>query len=246
MASKKQGLSDRRLFLARAGGAAASVAAGIVLPPQALGSALSTQIQPDRGTTTVWLLDFLTASGRIIKPFAREEDAKWYATSLITREMEDGHVREPDSVSRRMAAYDLDGAIAAYQEDQRRTFRGGEVRIFAERLARMAAPVQGPGSDPATQAQPDGGIATVWIVDFLAATGRIIKPFAREEDAKRYAASLIAREIEQGYVRDSDSISRQIAADDLDAAIAAYQEDQRTHFRGGEVRVFEEPVADLE
>ncbi len=130
MASLETAPPHRRGFLKRAGAAIAALLGGSAAARTAFGSAYATPSQPGGKTSTVWIVDFLTVSGRMIKPFAREEDAKKYAAKLIVREIEAGQVRQPAAVLERIAAHDLDGAIAAYRADQHTRFRGGEVSVL--------------------------------------------------------------------------------------------------------------------
>ncbi len=135
MASLDIHLPHRRGFLKRAGAAMAALLGGSVAARPASGSSHATPSRPGGKNSTVWIVDFLTVSGRMIKPFAHQEDAKKHAVKLIAREIEAGQVRQPAAVLQRIAAHDLDGAIAAYRADQRTRFRGGEVAVLEERVA---------------------------------------------------------------------------------------------------------------
>ncbi len=127
MASVDIHLPHRRGFLKRAGAAIAALLGGSVAARSASDSTHATPSQPGGKSRTVWIVDFLTVSGRVIKPFAREEDAKRYAAKLIAREIKAGQVRQPAAVLERIAAHDLDGA---YRSDQHTRFRGGELSVF--------------------------------------------------------------------------------------------------------------------
>jgi len=135
MASIGIDVPRRRGFLKRAGVAMAALLAGSVAARPAFGSASATPSRSSGKKPAVWIVDFLTVSGRVIKPFAREEDAKEFVAKLIVREIEAGQVRQPATVLQRIAAHDLDGAIAAYRADQRIRFRGGEVAVLEEGVA---------------------------------------------------------------------------------------------------------------
>jgi len=91
--------------------------------------------QPGEEKPTAWVVDFLLVPGRSITLFAREADAKRHAVTLIRQEIEQGQVRDPEPILRRIAAGDTDGAIAAYRHDQWTRSFGGEVKVFEAGVA---------------------------------------------------------------------------------------------------------------
>ncbi len=131
----------RRGFLQYAAASATALLAGLAAPIWALASALP--CKPGREKTTAWVVDFLLVPGRKITLFAREADAKRHALQLIRREIEGRQVRDPAPILQRIAAGDMDGAIAAYRHDQRSRAFGGEVNIFEERVAQSPVPLEG-------------------------------------------------------------------------------------------------------
>src|SRR5712692_4421444 len=110
MTSTTDNRPGRRAFFQSVSAATAALLAGLGAPRRALATGRPMPSQPGEEKPTAWVVDFLLVPGRSITLFAREADAKRHAVTLIRQEIEQGQVRDPEPILRRIEAGATDGA----------------------------------------------------------------------------------------------------------------------------------------